>query len=74
MEHGRWDQIQVDNGCEFYLTLYIQDKLRANCGDPNILPYIQITSTQNHITESMAQGQPVSDVSNQENSFHDDLE
>ena len=70
-EHGLWYQIRVDHGREFYLTLYIQEKLRANRGDLNILPYTQTTSTQNHIIESMARGQPASDVSNQENSFHD---
>ena len=51
MEYGLWDQLRVDHGREFYLTLYIQEKLRACHGDPNILPYIQTTSTQNHIIE-----------------------
>ena len=50
MEYGLWDQLWVDHGHEFYLTLYIQ-KLRACRDDPNILPYNQITSTQNHIIE-----------------------
>ena len=51
VEYGLWDQLRVDHGREFYLTLYIQEKLRASRGDPNILPYIQTTSTQNHIIE-----------------------
>ena len=51
-ENGLWDQIRVDHGREFYLTLYIQEKLRsAGRGDPGIAPYVQTTSRHNHIIE-----------------------
>ena len=36
MEYGLWDRPRVDHGREFYLTLYIQENLRASRGDPNI--------------------------------------
>ena len=50
-EYGLWDQVRVDHGREFYLTLYIHEKLRnASRGDPEIAPYVQ-TSTHNHIIE-----------------------
>ena len=51
-EYGLWDQVHVDHGREFYLILYIQEKLRnAGQGDPEITPYVQTTSTHNHIIE-----------------------
>ena len=50
-EHGLWDQIRVDHGREFYLTLYMQENLRIGRGDENIAPYTQTTSTYNHIIE-----------------------
>ena len=37
---------------EFYLTLYIHEQLRlAPHGDPEVIPYAQTTSIQNHIIE-----------------------
>lgn len=48
---GLWDQIRVDYGREFYLVLYIQDKLRAQHGNPSIAPYRQTTSRSNHVIE-----------------------
>ena len=52
IEHGFWDQVRVDHGREFYLSLYVQEKLRnAGRGDPAIAPYVQTTSTYNHIIE-----------------------
>ena len=51
-EYGLWDQVRVDHGREFYLALYMQEKLRsAGRGDPEIAPYVQTTSTHNHIIE-----------------------
>ena len=47
LEFGMWDQVRVDHGREFYLTLYIHEKLRAGRGDPNVAPYVQTTSTCN---------------------------
>lgn len=54
IEYGLWDQIRVDHGREFYLLLFIQEHLRlAGHGDANIAPYVQTTSTDNHIIERM---------------------
>lgn len=50
-EYGLWHQLRVDHGKEFYLSLYIQEKLRDGRGDPTICPYVQTTSTCNHIIE-----------------------
>ena len=51
-EYGLWDEVRVDHGREFYLTLYMHEKLRnAGRGDCEIAPYIQSTSTRNHIIE-----------------------
>jgi len=44
LANGMWDQVRVDHGTEFYLTLYMQERnadLRAN---PSRLPYIQTQS------------------------------
>ena len=52
LQFGLWDQVRVDHGKEFYLLLYIQERLRvAGRGDLTIAPYVQTTSTQNHIIE-----------------------
>ena len=50
-EYGLWNQLRVDHGKEFYLSLYIQERLRVGRGDATIPPYIQTTSTCNHIIE-----------------------
>ena len=39
-EYGLWDQVRVDHGREFYLILYIQEKLRNAGRDPEIAPYV----------------------------------
>ena len=50
-EYGLWDQVRVDHGREFYLTLYMQERLtNEGRGDPEIASYVQ-TSTHNHIIE-----------------------
>ena len=51
LNNGLWDQIRVDHGREFYLTLFIHERLRQNRGNSEISPYVQTTSTQNHIIE-----------------------
>ena len=33
LEFGLWDQVRVDHGKEFYLTLYVNEKLRVGRGD-----------------------------------------
>ena len=53
LEFGMWDQVRVDHGREFYLTLYVHEKLRAGRGDSNVAPYVQTTSTCNHVIERM---------------------
>ena len=37
--------IRVDHGKEFFLSLYIQEKLLTGRGDVIIHPYVQTTST-----------------------------
>ena len=49
-EYGLWDQVRVDHGKEFYLSLYMQERLRVGHGNDTI-PYIQTTSICNHIIE-----------------------
>ena len=50
-EFGLWNQLRVDHGREFFLSLYVQEKLRNGRGDDAIPPYVQTTSTCNHIIE-----------------------
>lgn len=52
-EYGLWDQIVVDCGTEFYLSLFIQEHLQLYRIDENRqnstrLPYRQIRSTENN--------------------------
>ena len=51
IEYGLWDQLRVDHGKEFYLSLYVHEELRKGRGDPTIPPYVQTTSTCNHKIE-----------------------
>jgi len=44
-----WDQVRVDHGKEFYLVLYVHEKLRVGRGNRAIAPYAQTTSTCNHV-------------------------
>ena len=46
LEYGMWDQIRVDHGTEFYLTLHVQNKLKEYRGNTIRSPYIQTTSKQ----------------------------
>ncbi|XP_018927648.2 uncharacterized protein LOC109054865 [Cyprinus carpio] len=51
INNGMWDQIRVDHGKEFFLTLFMQEILadhRMNTATP---PYRQTTSTKNHTIE-----------------------
>ncbi|KAL0993709.1 hypothetical protein UPYG_G00112190 [Umbra pygmaea] len=47
VNNGMWDQIRVDHGREFYLTLYMQEKLSQHRHNINRLPYVQTTSSRN---------------------------
>ena len=51
LEFGLWDEVRVDYGKEFYLVLYMQEKLREQRGNPDIVPYRQTPSTLNHVIE-----------------------
>ncbi|XP_029980003.1 uncharacterized protein LOC115411879 isoform X2 [Sphaeramia orbicularis] len=45
--NSMWDQIRVDHGREFYLSLYMQEKLSQHRHNINRLPYVQTTSSRN---------------------------
>ncbi|KAF6729617.1 hypothetical protein FQA47_009416 [Oryzias melastigma] len=47
INHGMWDQLRVDHGREFYLSLYIQEKLSGHRHNINRSPYLQTTSSKN---------------------------
>ncbi|KAK2868874.1 hypothetical protein Q7C36_000745 [Tachysurus vachellii] len=46
LEYGIWDQVQVDHGKEFYLTLFIQELLTSHCHNQERRPYLQTASTR----------------------------
>ena len=48
LNNGLLDQVRVDHGREFYLTLFMHERLRENIENSEIP---QTTSTQNHIIE-----------------------
>ncbi|XP_029939783.1 uncharacterized protein LOC115382217 isoform X2 [Salarias fasciatus] len=45
--HGMWDQLRVDHGREFYMCLYVQEKLAGHRHNLERPPYLQTTSTRN---------------------------
>ena len=45
-QYGLWDQVRVDHGREFYLILFIQEKLRRTFVCSGISPYVQTRSTE----------------------------
>ncbi|XP_039890167.1 uncharacterized protein LOC120735054 [Simochromis diagramma] len=49
--YGMWDQVRVDHGKEFYLTLFMQEMLSHNRFNQERLPYLQTSSTRNHTVE-----------------------
>ncbi|XP_051965650.1 uncharacterized protein LOC127631537 isoform X2 [Xyrauchen texanus] len=51
LSHGMWDQVRVDHGREFYLTLFMHDILAEYRHNQQRLPYLQTTSTKNHTVE-----------------------
>ncbi|NP_001411522.1 si:ch211-227p7.1 [Danio rerio] len=51
IEYGIWDQVRVDHGREFYLTLFVQEKLAQFRNNTERQPYCQTPSTNNHIVE-----------------------
>ena len=44
LTYGMWDQIRVDKGREFSLTLFIQERLCNHRQNVNRQPYVQSTS------------------------------
>nr|XP_046256591.1 uncharacterized protein LOC124065345 isoform X1 [Scatophagus argus] len=53
LEYGMWDQVRVDHGREFYLTLYMQEMLSNHRHNLQRQPYLQTQSTKNHTVERM---------------------
>ncbi|XP_078101223.1 uncharacterized protein LOC144513903 [Sander vitreus] len=53
VNHGMWDQVRVDHGKEFYLSLFIQEILAPHRHNQDKPPYCQTTSTKNHKVEQM---------------------
>ncbi|XP_051976211.1 uncharacterized protein LOC127638638 [Xyrauchen texanus] len=53
VNHGMWDQVRVDYGKEFYLSLFIQEILAPHRHNQDKPPYCQTTSTKNHKVERM---------------------
>lgn len=45
-EYGLWDQLRVDHGREFYLLLFVQEKIRRQFGSSEVVPYMQTRSTE----------------------------
>ncbi|XP_041917008.1 uncharacterized protein LOC121681365 isoform X2 [Alosa sapidissima] len=46
MKYGLWDQVRVDHGREFYLTLFMQENLKAYPHNQERRPYLQTKSTE----------------------------
>ncbi|KAL2084316.1 hypothetical protein ACEWY4_019834 [Coilia grayii] len=53
LQYGMWDQVRVDHGREFYLTLYMQEMLSPYRFNLERKPYLQTQSTNNHTIERM---------------------
>ncbi|XP_076118325.1 uncharacterized protein LOC143099128, partial [Alosa pseudoharengus] len=45
IRHGMWDQVRVDHGREFYMCLYMQERLSGRRHNTSAPPYRQTTST-----------------------------
>ncbi|XP_052390355.1 uncharacterized protein LOC128026983 [Carassius gibelio] len=46
LEYGIWDQVRVDHGKEFFLTLFMQEKLADHRYNTERQPYRQTSSTK----------------------------
>lgn len=49
LEYGLWDQVRVDHGMEWILTLFVQEKLAHLRRDMSRAPHLQTTSKQVNI-------------------------
>ncbi|XP_046855990.1 uncharacterized protein LOC124449089 [Xenia sp. Carnegie-2017] len=52
-QYGVWDQVRVNCGKEFYLTLFVQQSLSAHRRNTLRIPYKQTPSTKNHMVERL---------------------
>ena len=52
-DYGLFYELRVDHGREFYLMLFVHEKLRERRGNREVVAYRQTPSTQNHIIERM---------------------
>lgn len=46
LEYGLWDQVRVDHGMEWILTLFVQEKLAHLRKNTSRAPHLQTTSKQ----------------------------
>ena len=46
LEYGLWDQLHVDHGMEWILTLFVQETLAHLRRNTNHAPHLQTTSKQ----------------------------
>ncbi|XP_072573404.1 uncharacterized protein [Paramormyrops kingsleyae] len=53
VNYGLWDQVRVDHGKEFYLSLFIQEILAPYRHNQDKPSYCQTTSTKNHKVERL---------------------
>lgn len=49
LEYGVWDQVRVDHGKEWILTLFVQEKLAHLRRNTSRAPHLQTTSKQVYI-------------------------
>ncbi|KAK9978580.1 hypothetical protein ABG768_020325 [Culter alburnus] len=47
VNYGMWDQLRVDHGREFYMSLYMQENLSRHRHNLSRQPYLQTASTMN---------------------------
>ncbi|KAG7317709.1 hypothetical protein KOW79_018744 [Hemibagrus wyckioides] len=71
--YGMWDQVRVDHGKEFYLTLFMQEMLSHHRFNQERLPYLQTSSTREKAYQITLQNLGVNEELHQ-NSCHIHLE
>ncbi|XP_026114053.1 uncharacterized protein LOC113092604 [Carassius auratus] len=52
LAYGMWDQVRVDHGKEFYLTLFMQELLSSHRHNQERRPYLQTSSTKVQLNKS----------------------
>lgn len=53
VNYGLWDQLRIDHGREWYLMIFIQQKLAHFRNNVDKQPFLQTSSKKNHIVERM---------------------